>query len=91
MKMREVAWCSEVFVWHDSTFNVVRESVGSTFSVSIGVSVGIGASAGIAVCILLVPSCAVKSVGSMFGIGTGVFGIGDGTIVCILFVPSCTV
>ena len=30
-------------------------------------------------------------VGSTFGIGTGVVGIGDGIIVCILLVPSCTV
>jgi len=59
------------------------------FSVGTGVSLDIGA--GIAVCILLVPSCVVESVGSTFGIGTGVVGIGDGIVVCILSVRSCTV
>ena len=82
-----VAWYSEVFVWKDCTFDVVRESVSGTCSVGIGVSVGTGT--GIVVCILLVPSCAVESVGSTFGIGTGVVGICDGIVVCILLVPSC--
>ena len=68
---------------------MVRESVGGMFSVGTGVSVGIGA--GIVVCILLVPSCAVESAGSTFGIGTGVVGIGDGIGVYILLVPSSTV
>ena len=84
-----VAWCSEVFVWHACTFDVARENIGGMFSVGTGVSVGIDA--GIAACILLMPSCAVESVGSMFGIGTGVVGIGDGIDVFILLVPSCTV
>jgi len=68
---------------------VVRESVGGTFSVGTGVSVGIGA--GKALCILLVPSCAVESVGSTFGIGIDFVSIGDGIAVCLLLVPSCTV
>ena len=84
-----VAWCSEVFVCQDCTFDVVRESVGGMFSVGTSVSVGIGA--GIDVCILLVPSCSVESDGSTFGIGTGAVGIGDGITVCILLAPFCTV
>ena len=95
-----VLWSGEVFVWQDFTFNAVRESVDGMFGAGTGVNVGTGA--GTAVCILLVPSCAVwrgavldlmvrvvctGAVPILYGILQGIVSYGMGVWYCVLFVP----